>query len=93
MLVFPACVAQTGALSSLFYLAHEFHDDPKGGILANTNCGGKILTCWFALRLMLVKSLPRCGLCGQAEATQQVFGFFYVFLFFYYCETLCVFIL
>ncbi|XP_072235305.1 uncharacterized protein [Leuresthes tenuis] len=29
-----------GALSSLFYLAHEFHDDPKGGILANTNCGG-----------------------------------------------------
>lgn len=24
----------------MFYLAHEFHDDPKGGILANTNCGG-----------------------------------------------------
>lgn len=42
MLVLPGCVAQTGALSSLFYLAHEFHDDPKGGILANTNCGGKI---------------------------------------------------
>lgn len=30
----------TGALSSMFYLAHEFHDDLRGGILANTNCGG-----------------------------------------------------
>lgn len=30
----------TGALSSMFYLAHEFHDDPRGGILTNTNCGG-----------------------------------------------------
>lgn len=25
----------------MFYLAYEFHDDPKGGILANTNCGGQ----------------------------------------------------
>lgn len=34
------CCESTGALSSMFYLAHEFHDDPKGGILVNTNCGG-----------------------------------------------------
>lgn len=33
--------ALTGALSSMFYLAHEFHDDPRGGILTNTNCGGE----------------------------------------------------
>lgn len=34
------CFDPTGALSSLFYLAHEFHDDITGGILANANCGG-----------------------------------------------------
>ncbi|KAJ4919935.1 hypothetical protein JOQ06_029486 [Pogonophryne albipinna] len=28
------------ALSSLFYLALEFHDDAAAGILTNTNCGG-----------------------------------------------------
>ncbi|XP_051799210.1 uncharacterized protein LOC110970374 isoform X1 [Acanthochromis polyacanthus] len=35
-----ACYTK-GALSSLFYLAHEFHDDLRGGILTNTNCGGE----------------------------------------------------
>ncbi|XP_072309207.1 uncharacterized protein [Eucyclogobius newberryi] len=35
-----ACYS-SGALSSLFHLAYEFHDDPLGGILANTNCGGE----------------------------------------------------
>ncbi|KAM8872681.1 uncharacterized protein ACB058_004536 isoform 1-T2 [Synchiropus picturatus] len=35
-----ACYLE-GALSSLFYLAYEFHDDPEGGILVNTNCGGE----------------------------------------------------
>lgn len=35
-----ACYS-SGALSSLFYLAHEFHDDPLGGIVTNTNCGGQ----------------------------------------------------
>ncbi|XP_051282987.1 uncharacterized protein LOC127378346 isoform X2 [Dicentrarchus labrax] len=34
-----ACYTK-GALTSMFYLAHEFHDDPRGGILANSNCGG-----------------------------------------------------
>ncbi|KAM8905370.1 uncharacterized protein AB9W97_008555 isoform 2-T2 [Spinachia spinachia] len=35
-----ACYTK-GALSSLFYLAHEFHDDITGGILANANCGDR----------------------------------------------------
>ncbi|TWW63870.1 hypothetical protein D4764_03G0008780 [Takifugu flavidus] len=34
-----ACYTK-GALSSLFYLAYEFHDNPREGILTNTNCGG-----------------------------------------------------
>ncbi|KAM4560436.1 uncharacterized protein PAE49_012639 isoform 1-T3 [Odontesthes bonariensis] len=42
-----------GALSSLFYLAHEFHDDPKGGILANTNCGGENCNRGAALGALL----------------------------------------
>ncbi|CDQ84185.1 unnamed protein product [Oncorhynchus mykiss] len=41
-----ACYTR-GALSSMFYLAHEFHNDPHGGILANTNCGGKELQQGF----------------------------------------------
>lgn len=32
----------------MFYLAHEFHDDLTGGILANTNCGGETQRhTWF----------------------------------------------
>ncbi|KAM4601953.1 uncharacterized protein ACJ7VT_019959 isoform 2-T4 [Polymixia lowei] len=36
-----ACYTK-GALTSMFYLAHQFHEDPRGGILANTNCGGSL---------------------------------------------------
>lgn len=42
-----------GALSSLFYLAHEFHDDIQGGILANTNCGGENCNRGAALGALL----------------------------------------
>ncbi|KAM9334237.1 uncharacterized protein ABDE67_021968 [Symphorus nematophorus] len=47
-----ACYTK-GALSSLFYLAHEFHDDPAGGILANTNCGGENCNRGAALGALL----------------------------------------
>lgn len=47
-----ACYTK-GALSSMFYLAHEFHDDPKGGILANTNCGGENCNRGAALGALL----------------------------------------
>lgn len=47
-----ACYTK-GALSSLFYLAHEFHDDPAGGILANTNCGGENCNRGSALGALL----------------------------------------
>ncbi|XP_030265087.1 uncharacterized protein LOC115576659 isoform X1 [Sparus aurata] len=47
-----ACYTK-GALSSLFYLAHEFHDDPRGGILANTNCGGENCNRGAALGALL----------------------------------------
>ncbi|XP_069577382.1 uncharacterized protein [Brachyistius frenatus] len=47
-----ACYTE-GALSSLFYLAHEFHDDPPGGILANSNCGGENCNRGAALGALL----------------------------------------
>lgn len=47
-----ACYTK-GALSSLFYLAHEFHDDVSGGILANTNCGGENCNRGAALGALL----------------------------------------
>ncbi|XP_030605942.1 uncharacterized protein LOC115794520 isoform X2 [Archocentrus centrarchus] len=47
-----ACYTK-GALSSMFYLAYEFHDDPKGGILANTNCGGENCNRGAALGALL----------------------------------------
>lgn len=47
-----ACYTK-GALSSMFYLAHEFHDDPAGGILANTNCGGENCNRGAALGALL----------------------------------------
>ncbi|KAI3366177.1 hypothetical protein L3Q82_010004, partial [Scortum barcoo] len=47
-----ACYTE-GALSSMFYLAHEFHDDPRGGILANTNCGGENCNRGAALGALL----------------------------------------
>ncbi|XP_010884377.2 uncharacterized protein LOC105019702 [Esox lucius] len=42
-----------GALSSMFYLAHQFPDDPRGGILANTNCGGENCNRGAALGALL----------------------------------------
>ncbi|XP_055786142.1 uncharacterized protein LOC129859922 [Salvelinus fontinalis] len=47
-----ACYTQ-GALSSMFYLAHEFHSDHHGGILANTNCGGENCNRGSALGALL----------------------------------------
>lgn len=47
-----ACYTK-GALSSMFYLVHEFHDDPRGGILANTNCGGENCNRGAALGALL----------------------------------------
>ncbi|XP_041936425.1 uncharacterized protein LOC121698414 isoform X1 [Alosa sapidissima] len=47
-----ACYTK-GALSSLFYLAHEFHSDIQGGILANTNCGGENCNRGAALGALL----------------------------------------
>ncbi|XP_077423159.1 uncharacterized protein LOC144052807 [Vanacampus margaritifer] len=47
-----ACYAK-GALSSMFYLAHQFHDDPAAGILANANCGGENCNRGAALGALL----------------------------------------
>lgn len=47
-----ACYS-SGALSSMFYLAHEFHNDPVGGILTNTNCGGENCSRGSALGALL----------------------------------------
>ncbi|XP_033866737.3 uncharacterized protein LOC117406651 isoform X1 [Acipenser ruthenus] len=35
-----ACYTK-GALSCMFFLAHQYADDFTGGVLANTNCGGE----------------------------------------------------
>ncbi|XP_039907420.1 uncharacterized protein LOC120746170 isoform X1 [Simochromis diagramma] len=56
-----------GALSSLFYLAHEFHDDPKGGILANTNCGGENCNRGAALGALLGAGGAHTGNCIPQE--------------------------
>lgn len=47
-----ACYTQ-GALSSLFYLAYNFHNDVTGGILTNTNCGGENCNRGAALGALL----------------------------------------
>ncbi|XP_054650511.1 coagulation factor VII isoform X4 [Dunckerocampus dactyliophorus] len=47
-----ACYTK-GALSSMLYLAHQFHDDPTAGILANTNCGGENCNRGAALGALL----------------------------------------
>lgn len=47
-----ACYTK-GALSSMFYLAHQFHDDPSGGIQTNTNCGGENCNRGAALGALL----------------------------------------
>ncbi|KAI4891020.1 hypothetical protein NFI96_001200 [Prochilodus magdalenae] len=51
------------ALSSLFYLAYVFHNDVKGGILANTNCGGENCNRGAALGALLG---ARAGYAGEA---------------------------
>lgn len=55
-----ACYTK-GALSSLFYLAHEFHDDVRGGILTNTNCGGENCNRGAALGALLGAAGPQTG--------------------------------
>lgn len=50
-----------GALSSLFYLAHEFHHDPRGAILTNTNCGGLYSSGFLWLHLRSVVFLRPQG--------------------------------
>uniref|UniRef100_UPI003AAF2201 uncharacterized protein n=1 Tax=Centroberyx gerrardi TaxID=166262 RepID=UPI003AAF2201 len=55
-----ACYTK-GALSSLFYLAHEFHDDLTGGILTNTNCGGENCNRGAALGALLGARASRSG--------------------------------
>ncbi|XP_058475615.1 uncharacterized protein LOC131447675 isoform X1 [Solea solea] len=47
-----ACYTK-GALCSLFFLAHEFHDDVAAGILTNTNCGGENCNRGAALGALL----------------------------------------
>ncbi|XP_061745183.1 uncharacterized protein LOC133544123 isoform X3 [Nerophis ophidion] len=47
-----ACYTK-GALSSMFYLAHQFHDNPTAGILTNTNCGGENCNRGSALGALL----------------------------------------
>uniref|UniRef100_A0A1A7X0H9 ADP-ribosylhydrolase like 1 n=1 Tax=Iconisemion striatum TaxID=60296 RepID=A0A1A7X0H9_9TELE len=56
-----ACYTR-GALSSLFYLAHEFHDDIRGGILTNTNCGGENCNRGAALGALLGAGATHEGL-------------------------------
>lgn len=73
-----ACYTK-GALSSLFYLAHAFHDDVKGGILANTNCGGENCNRGAALGALLGsraghlgKSVPQEWKDGLKNAKEYI---------------------
>ncbi|XP_030636504.1 uncharacterized protein LOC115817353 [Chanos chanos] len=73
-----ACYTK-GALSSLFYLAHEFHNDLKGGILANTNCGGENCNRGAALGALLGAraghlghSVPQEWKDGLRNAQEQI---------------------
>ena len=43
-----ACYIE-GAMSSMLFLALEFHDDVLGGVLANANCGGMLYVWVFCL--------------------------------------------
>ncbi|KAJ8004052.1 hypothetical protein DPEC_G00154790 [Dallia pectoralis] len=52
-----------GALSSMFYLAYNFPDDPCGGILANANCGGENCNRGAALGALLG---ARAGYTGDS---------------------------
>ncbi|XP_012678776.1 uncharacterized protein LOC105896555 [Clupea harengus] len=61
-----ACYTK-GALCSLFYLAHEFHSDLHGGILANTNCGGENCNRGAALGALLGSQAGHLGKCVRQE--------------------------
>lgn len=66
-----ACYTK-GALSSMFYLAHEFHDDPRGGILANTNCGGENCNRGAALGALLGAGSPYSGALIPQEWKEEL---------------------
>ncbi|CAL8288392.1 unnamed protein product [Lota lota] len=73
-----ACYTK-GALSSLFYLAHEFHEDVGGGVLANTNCGGENCNRGAALGALLGASaaysrgsLPQAWKDGLRHAQEVI---------------------
>ncbi|XP_063967308.1 uncharacterized protein LOC129279362 [Lytechinus pictus] len=50
-----------GAMTSMFFLAYEFHDDFEGGVLANTNCGGENCNRGAALGALLGAEAARTG--------------------------------
>ncbi|XP_078694773.1 uncharacterized protein LOC144923808 isoform X1 [Branchiostoma floridae x Branchiostoma belcheri] len=50
-----------GSLTSLFFLAHEFHDDMEGGVLTNTNVGGENCHRGAALGALLAAAAGRTG--------------------------------
>ncbi|XP_012938972.1 uncharacterized protein LOC101845473 isoform X2 [Aplysia californica] len=55
-----ACYIE-GALSSLLFLALEFHNDFEGGVLANANCGGENCHRGAALGALLAASAVNHG--------------------------------
>ncbi|XP_022098740.1 uncharacterized protein LOC110983634 isoform X1 [Acanthaster planci] len=50
-----------GALTSMFFLAYEFHDNFEGGVLTNTNCGGENCHRGAILGLLLGAEAGRIG--------------------------------
>ncbi|KAL8598810.1 hypothetical protein ACOMHN_015389 [Nucella lapillus] len=50
-----------GAMSSMLFLALEFHDDFMGGVLANANCGGENCHRGSALGALLAASAANRG--------------------------------
>lgn len=50
-----------GAMTSLFFLAYEFHDDFENGVLTNTNCGGENCNRGAALGALLGAEAARTG--------------------------------
>ncbi|XP_033637482.1 uncharacterized protein LOC117298367 isoform X1 [Asterias rubens] len=50
-----------GAVTSLFFLAHEFHDNFEAGVLTNTNCGGENCHRGGALGALLGAEAGRTG--------------------------------
>ncbi|XP_078614240.1 uncharacterized protein LOC144883528 isoform X2 [Branchiostoma floridae x Branchiostoma japonicum] len=50
-----------GSLTSLFFLAHEFHDDMEGGVLTNTNVGGENCHRGAALGALLAAGAGSTG--------------------------------